>query len=957
MKTKSTFFIILSLFFACEVSTARTQPQMPALADRPVTARALLKNKQGAVLRDFSLPAVKRTDGGVAFTVNVKELTPEVADVEIRADIAQAMKGDPGYALCQRGNIITFKRDKMNFTLHRGWIYMPYFGMKTEHDTFLAVLEGMRFEHDLVLSAEKGRHEMFPRWRISEIGSPAYEDMTIVFYQLPLSADYNEMAKVYRSYKFSHDPAVRTMKERIPGNPNLAKLAASLPLRQTHASKPFNRKTDSIDFTPETEHPVKTIRTFDQTLALLKKLKEAGVSDVALCVAGWQTGGYDGRCPATFPVEPGPGGEAGIRRLAEGGRALGYLIDGHSNYTDCFSCSPLWKNGDSACMGPTGKRETNGAWSGGRAYNLCLKHAWETFLPADLEKIAKLGFHGCHYIDVFTAVQPYRCCDPKHPANKKEQAAVQLEIVKRCRKLFGGFASECCMDHLLGYVDYINYVCAHMRGKRQAEAKGRKSVFDRFVPFFELAFHDVVLSNPDKITQEVLSQEDNLTLVEFGGRPIFYSLSEQNFDGIVKAWNQFKTLRHLQLEEMVSHKVIAPGVIRVVYGNGEIILINRGTTPFTYGGQTVAPKNFKLVPVTAKSDSACASVLATNPSTFARKQETIEIPWDGAEIRVFDPQQKIFIPSQLIQTEKGKQLLFQSSFLPKEAKHFTLIPGKPQEPETKIVCASRHAPERMDDFFWENDKVANRIYGPTVSLPPPKGESLFSSGVDIWNKSTPNRIVDAWLKRGKYHQNFGEGMDNYKVSTGRGCGGWAIFSDGNWHTSKNWVTCKHLYDGPIRTAFEVTYAEWDCGNGKKIRETRRISIDAGSRFTKHESQFTLTGAGNVMAGPGLDISAKRQHNGMICVRPDEGWIANFEPEQKNAGHIATAIMLPSSATLATDPMDCLYLLKNLPKGRSFIWYAGSAWSCDGEHTSAASWAQAVSDYSQRVREPISALIE
>ena len=42
-----------------------------------------------------------------------------------------------------------------------------------------------------------------------------------------------------------------------------------------------------------------------------------------------------------------------------------------------------------------------------------------------------------------------------------------------------------------------------MRGKRQAEAKGRKSAVDRFVPFFELAFHDVVLSNPDKITQEV----------------------------------------------------------------------------------------------------------------------------------------------------------------------------------------------------------------------------------------------------------------------------------------------------------------------------------------------------------------------------------------------------------------------------------------------------------------------
>lgn len=120
---------------------------------------------------------------------------------------------------------------------------------------------------------------------------------------------------------------------------------------------------------------------------------------------------------------------------------------------------------------------------------------------------------------------------------------MQLAVAKRCHALFGGFSSECCMDHLLGQVDYINYVCAPMRGKRQAEAKGRKSAVDRFVPFFELAFHDVVLSNPDKITQEVLSPEDNLTLVEYGGRPIFYSPNERNMPGIVKAWEQFKTLR------------------------------------------------------------------------------------------------------------------------------------------------------------------------------------------------------------------------------------------------------------------------------------------------------------------------------------------------------------------------------------------------------------------------------
>ena len=115
------------------------------------------------------------------------------------------------------------------------------------------------------------------------------------------------------------------------------------------------------------------------------------------------------------------------------------------------------------------------------------------------------------------------------------------------------------------------------------------------MPFWELAFHDVVLANPDKVTQEVLAQPENLILVEFGGRPIFYHVGENNIPGIVKAWEQFKTLRHLQLEEMVRHDEVAPGLVRVRYGNGEKIYVNHTDAPQTADGVTVAAKEFKLV--------------------------------------------------------------------------------------------------------------------------------------------------------------------------------------------------------------------------------------------------------------------------------------------------------------------------------------------------------------------------
>jgi hypothetical protein len=373
----------------------------------------------------------------------------------------------------------------------------------------------------------------------------------------------------------------------------LETLAKSFPVRMPIAGKPFNRKTDSIDFTPQTEHKVNVGCSFENGEKILKKMKETGMDDVAVCVCGWQTGGYDGRCPATFPVCPEAGSEAGLKALIKAGQDQGYIVDGHSNYTDAFTCSPMWSE-DIISKSPEGKLELNGAWSGGRAYNLCLTNAWNTFLPSELEKIAALGFRGAHYIDVFTAVSPYRCSDPKHPANRKQQGEVQDKVAQKCREMMGGFASECGFDHFIDKVDYINYVCAPMRSKREHPNNPSNQMIDTFVPFWELVYHDVVLSNPDKITQGKLSTEDNLKLVEFGGRPIFYSVSESNMKDLKASYDQFMKLRHLQLEEIMTHKKLADGVFLITYSDGSRIIVNYTDKPFAYDGETTAAKDFKL---------------------------------------------------------------------------------------------------------------------------------------------------------------------------------------------------------------------------------------------------------------------------------------------------------------------------------------------------------------------------
>ncbi len=561
---------------------------------------ARVKGKDGN-WSEVPITGVKEPDGGVRYTFPAAEAAKALV-VQFRLDRAQAQKGEEGFWMAARGVVGRFTRDKMRWVCGAPFMDHPYIAMQTPRGSFIAIVEGMRFEFNAAVEAQEGRYCAYPSWDIERYAfGEVYEDLSLVVYDLGKGADWNEMAKAYRRRVLAREGATRrieTIKERAKTRPHLLKMANSIALRRVHALKPFVFKDPShdIDYTPETEKKPECRYTFAQTLEFLKQLKKLGVDDVALCVAGWQDGGYDGRCPSSFPVSQVPGGEEELRKLIKGGQELGYIIDGHSNYTDCYTVSPMWDGGNIACKKPDGSlQRCHDAFAGGRAYRLCLKNAWETFLPGELERIAGLGFRGAHYIDVFSAVFPYSCCDPRHRANRKEVAAYQRKVIERCIELFGGFSSECNLDHLIGLVDYANYNTREIMNARAARSKGRALVFDRIVPFSELAFHDYLLANPDKSTQEYPAGQDWLDLVEFGGRPIVYNFTDKEAGKIRDLYMRFKPFRHLQLEEMVEHRDVAPGVVRVTYGDGSRVYVNHTKEPVTADGVSVPARDALIV--------------------------------------------------------------------------------------------------------------------------------------------------------------------------------------------------------------------------------------------------------------------------------------------------------------------------------------------------------------------------
>lgn len=276
-------------------------------------------------------------------------------------------------------------------------------------------------------------------------------------------------------------------------------------------------------------------------------------------------------------------------------------------------------------------------------------------------------------------------------------------------------------------------------------------------------------------------------------------------------------------------------------------------------------------------------VTVENPSDFDRTEELVEIPVENisTQIKLADTTQTYIvknskgevIPTQI--TFDGK-LIFQSGVKAKESAVFTITNGTKEEYKAKTY--GRLITERKDDFAWENDRVAFRIYGPAlIATDGP------SNGLDIWYKRTNDLKIDQWYKDdiagvASYHEDRGEGLDDYKVGRSLGAGAMAPFVDGKLILNENFASSEVLENGPLRTTFKLTYKDIEI-NGKPYKETRTFSLDAGSQLSKVVQEYGVNEAMDVAAG-----FSKREKNDTIIVSPDKDYLLYREPSEK-AGNV------------------------------------------------------------------------
>ena len=278
----------------------------------------------------------------------------------------------------------------------------------------------------------------------------------------------------------------------------------------------------------------------------------------------------------------------------------------------------------------------------------------------------------------------------------------------------------------------------------------------------------------------------------------------------------------------------------------------------------VAVVALSLLTCTCAAASDAVSVSVKNPLPAPRSSQTIALRLTDLRkvAPLLDPNKTIVvdaagqaIPSQLVDMdgdESPDEIVLQADFGAGEIKTFTVAAGERRPlARSDFKVYGRFVRERHDDFAWENDRIAHRMYG--AGLETWAKEPLTSSGVDIWAKRTSKLVINDWYMVDNYHHDNGDGGDFYSVGKSRGCGGLGIWQDGKLYVSRNFVTSRVLANGPIRLVFELGYAPWDAG-GVRVAETKRVILDAGQGFDRFESIFKEDGqdrALDVAVGTGL----------------------------------------------------------------------------------------------------------
>lgn len=260
------------------------------------------------------------------------------------------------------------------------------------------------------------------------------------------------------------------------------------------------------------------------------------------------------------------------------------------------------------------------------------------------------------------------------------------------------------------------------------------------------------------------------------------------------------------------------------------------------------------------------------------------------------------------------------------------------QPEVQRVYG-RYVPERKDDFAWENEYAAFRMYGPALRPENP------SNGVDLWLKSSSELVVDSFYYREHtlgfpYHINYGKGLDCYKVGHTAGCGGLVVVCDSQTYVGGAYDRWEIIEQTNDKLVFRLEYDSLLIGD-QILKESITITAQAGQLFNKAE--VVLTSASNysferpLLVGGGIYMHDTID-NYIVCDKCGLVSYAEDALSDKNAakmnyehngsttqGRSYVAVITPGASQQGIIDGN-LVSLKPYTLGDTLVYYFGAGWS-------------------------------
>lgn len=247
----------------------------------------------------------------------------------------------------------------------------------------------------------------------------------------------------------------------------------------------------------------------------------------------------------------------------------------------------------------------------------------------------------------------------------------------------------------------------------------------------------------------------------------------------------------------------------------------------------------------------------------------------------------------------------------------------------------RYVPERKDDFAWENEYAAFRMYGPALLAENP------SNGVDLWLKNSPALVVDTMygreLKDGRpYHINYDGNLDCYKVGHTAGCGGLVAVVDNRTYVAGPYSRYEIVEQSPEKFVFTLEYDSFLIAD-QIYKERITITAEAGKVLNKAEvvlegpAMEGLMLAGGIFLHDTIDNLTRCPECGLIAYAEDalsdkQAARMNYEYNGSTSqGRSYIAVKVPGAE--AQDILDgCALSMKHYVAGETFEYYFGACWS-------------------------------